>query len=449
VVIVGAGMAGLVAAYELQRAGHEVIILEATQRVGGRILTVRGPFPDGLYAEAGAMRLPTTHRLTQAYIQQFGLVTIPFTGASPNAFYFFGGRRYPRHLVEQQPALPGLDLAHAQSNATIVEWWAAFVRQAANQVETEPSHWDSLLRIYGDESLWSFFKRHGWSDAAITAFGLIEGLEPVLSASFLELLQLEMQWQGAAMVQIVGGMDRLPQAFLPALRGAIRFGAELVALDYTANSVTCHYRTPSGREQVTSDFAVITLPYPALRFVEQLQPFSPAKQTALRQLHYENAIKVMLHCRRRFWEEDEGLFGGATVTDLPIRLIYYPEHGGETGQGVLMGCYTYGEDAKRWVMLDEEERIERVVTEVARVHSQITTEYVSGITKVWGDDRFAGGCFALFEPGQQARLYPAMVAPEGRIYFAGEHVSLKHMWIEGAVESGLHAAQAIHEDSLG
>ena len=93
VIIVGAGMAGLVAAYELKRAGHDPLIIEAQQRVGGRVLTLRQPFTDGLYAEVGAMRIPRAHELTLEYISKFQLPTHDFTMDNPNAYYFIGGRR--------------------------------------------------------------------------------------------------------------------------------------------------------------------------------------------------------------------------------------------------------------------------------------------------------------------------------------------------------------------
>src|SRR5262249_3399365 len=159
---------------------------------------------------------------------------------------------------------------------------------------------------------------------------------------------------------------------------------------------------------------------------------------------YNNAVKIFLQCRRRFWEEDEGLFGGATVTDLPSRLLFYPDHGRETKKGILMAAYAYGDDANRWAMLSPEERIKQVMKHTAKIHPQVMNEVEVGFSKVWSEDRFAGGaCGAVFNPGQQTRLYEAMVAPEGPVFFAGEHTTYKHMWIEGAVESGLRAAQEI------
>ena len=105
VIVVGAGMAGLVAALELQAAGHEPIVLEAQSRVGGRILTLREPFSDGLYAEAGAMRIPRSHSLTMAYVERFGLRTFDFTMANPQGYYFLHGQRHRVGDVEVNPAL--------------------------------------------------------------------------------------------------------------------------------------------------------------------------------------------------------------------------------------------------------------------------------------------------------------------------------------------------------
>ena len=132
-------------------------------------------------------------------------------------------------------------------------------------------------------------------------------------------------------------------------------------------------------------------------------------------------------------------------TDLPIRNLYYPDHGRETGRGVLLASYTWAEDAQRWGSLKPDARIIQALDDVAEIHPQITQEFEVGASWMWHDDEFAGGAFALFDPGQQTLLHEEIVKPEGRIHFAGEHASLYHAWIQGAFESGLRAAVAVHQ----
>jgi monoamine oxidase len=173
--------------------------------------------------------------------------------------------------------------------------------------------------------------------------------------------------------------------------------------------------------------------------------FSHRKQRAIRELNYDSSGKIFFQCRRRFWEEDEGIFGGGTLTDRPVRNIYYPEHGRETGRGVLIASYTWAQDAQRWQSLSRDDRISQALEDVAEIHPQIRQEFEVGFSHMWHDDEFAGGAFALFEPEQQTQLHAAIVQPEGRINFAGEHAALSHRWIQGAVESGLRTALEVHQ----
>ena len=268
--------------------------------------------------------------------------------------------------------------------------------------------------------------------------------ESLMNTSFLELLREEVGRFYVDMVRIDGGMDRLPRAFLPQAADRIRFGARLIAVDQSADDVCIHYQTAAGRMRVHADHAIMAVPFAVLRHVEMLKPLSLPKRRAIRQLHYDASAKILFQCRRRFWEEDEGIFGGGTVTDLAIRNMFYPEQGRETGRGVLLASYTWSEDAQRWGSLSPEERIVQALENVAVIHPQVKEEFEVGASKMWHDDPYAGGAFALFEPSQQSLLYEHIVAPEGRMHFAGEHASLCHAWIQGAIESGLRAAREIN-----
>ena len=445
VLIAGAGMAGLVAAYELKRAGHHPIVIEAQARVGGRIYTMREPFSDGLYGEAGAMRIPRAHHLTMAYIEKFGLPMAPFTMSNPQAFCHVAGRHMTLQEAAQDPDCLGFDLYPHERRVPIETLWAEAIRPLAARIDQDGAEgWAVLAAEYDQYSVREFLESLKWSEGAIEYFGLMANQEAMMNSSFLELLREEVGRFYQDMFYITGGSDMLPRAFLPALRGCIRFGERLVAIDQSPDSVTFHIRTLAGVTSLSADYAILTIPFPVMRHVEVLKPFSRPKQRAIRQLHYDASAKVFLQCRRRFWEEDEGIFGGGTVTDLAIRNLYYPDHGRESGRGVLLASYTWGEDAQRWGSLTPDERLRQAIENVAGIHPQIIETVEGGASKMWHDDEFAGGAFALFDPGQQTLLHEAICAPEGRIHFAGEHASLAHAWIQGAIESGLRAAAEIH-----
>jgi monoamine oxidase len=181
-----------------------------------------------------------------------------------------------------------------------------------------------------------------------------------------------------------------------------------------------------------------------LRNVEATPAFSREKQKAIRQLNYSASTKILLQVRRRKWEAEDGITGGASVTDLSIRRMNYPAPDPSTERGVLLASYTWGQDALRWDAMDDETRVEEALDDVSQLHPWIRREVEVGCSHAWYDDRWARGAFALFTPGQQTELQPDIVRPEGRVHFAGEHCSLHHAWIQGALESGIRAARDIH-----
>lgn len=449
IIVVGAGMAGLSAAYELKRAGHQVTLFEAQQRVGGRLQTYREPFTHGLYAEAGGMRLPKSHALTMAYVEKFNLTTTPFTMGNPNCYVFMNGKKMRLHEFRTDPGVLGFELSENERGKTASELWEHALEPIEQKLrERGDDAWDEIMAQYDNHSLREFCEECGWSEGAIEMFGLFAGYEGRQNASFIDIIRPEIGGSFRDLVELEGGSDNLPNAFLPALNANLRFGAKMIALDQSPDEVTVHYKTRAGRFSEKGDYVILTLPFPLMRHIEILKPFSWTKQRAIRQVHYDASTKVLLQARRRFWEEDEGIFGAGTVTDLPIRNLYYPDHGRETGRGVLLASYTWAEDAQRWGSLTPEERIEQAIEDVSKIHPQIVREFEVGASKVWHDDEFAGGAFALFEPGQFTRLYTAICQNEGRVYFAGEHASVYHRWIQGAIESGLRVANEIHQLTL-
>lgn len=450
VIVLGAGMAGLVAAYELQRAGHEPIILEAQNRVGGRIKTLREPFSPGLYAEAGAMRIPKVHTLTLHYVNKFGLKTAPFTMGNLDAYCYVRGNKQRWRDAMGNPDCFGFEVAEIERGKNTSQLWDSAVLDLRTALEENgPGYWDEVRSQFDNYSVREFLReRCKWSEEAIEMFGILENMEARMDSSVVALLRERLTHSFNDLVELEGGMDHLPKAFMPFLQSRIRFGAKITAIDQSTRGVTVHYATSAGRRQVHGDYAIVTLPFPVLRHIESLQPFSYAKQRAIRQLHYDASGKVLLQCKRRFWEEDEGIYGGGTETDLSIRSLWYPDHGAETGRGILLASYTWAEDAQRWGWLSPEDRIREAIEDVSRIHPQICDEFEVGASQMWHNDEFAGGAFALFQPEQETLLYETICRPEGRLYFAGEHASLNHRWIQGAIESGLRTAEAIHNLTL-
>jgi monoamine oxidase len=446
VIVVGAGLAGLSAGFELKRAGHTPVILEAQQRVGGRVYTLRDPFTEGLYAEVGAMRIPRAHALSMEYISKFGLKTHDFTMDNPNAYFYIGGNKIRASEAHANPSLMGFDVSKNEMGKTSGQLYMQAIQPMIDMLDKDgDGAWDEIIAKYDQYCTREFLELNNWSEGMIELFGLLANQESVMNSSFLELFREDSGNYYTNMIEIEGGADRLPYAFLPELTDNIRFGAKMTAMDQSPDDVTIHYQTPAGKFSETGDYAIITVPFPVLRHVEVLKPFSRAKNRAIRQLHYDASAKILFQCKRRFWEDDDGIFGGGTMTDLPIRNLYYPDHGRETGRGVILASYTWSEDAQRWGSLKPDDRIVQALDDVAEIHPQITQEFEVGTSWMWHDDEFAGGAFALFDPGQQTLLHEEIVKPEGRIHFAGEHASLYHAWIQGAFESGLRAAVAIHQ----
>lgn len=462
VIIVGAGMAGLTAAYLLQNAGHRVRILEANNYVGGRVHTFRS-FIGDLYAEAGAMRIPSQHELVTAFADMFKLPREPFfnvdidpatrNAADPvarnNEYLFVNGVKIRRSAYTAGQL--NFPLPVGEAGQTSQQLLDAALAPLRDFIKADPAgRWPVVIERFGEFSVRRFLKEQTlYSEEAIEMIVVLNNLESRLMTSFVQaFIELAIINDKVRYWQIPGGNDLLPKAFLPALKDCISFGQRLTALGWDADADTgVTLRTATG-ETYIADSAIIAIPFSSLRFVRTDPLFVPRRRRAIRELHYDAATKVLLEFSRRFWEQDDDIYGGGSTTDLANRYIYYPSHDmGSSGGGVVLASYVWGEDALRWDSLTEPDRLQFALDGMCQLHGEnVRKLHVGGTTKSWMQDPFSCGEAAIFAPGQFESVMPYLLEPEGgRIHFAGEHTSLKHAWIEGAIESGVRTALAVSE----
>jgi monoamine oxidase len=451
VIVIGAGLAGLAAAYELSQAGHEVTVLEAQMRPGGRVQTLRAPFADGLYAETGAARIPDNHHWTLKYVRLFGLELAPFYPSTLRFVRHIRGQR-----VETEPGreidadeyvrpdrLP-LRLTEEERREGLRRVRARRLEPVLREVgDPAAPGWpaDALLR-YDRMTDAQFLLAQGLSpDAvALTALGQYDPTDEAWALSALDLLRtLAFEHAETQRWKIVGGNDRLPQAFAARLADRIRYGCAAVRIEQDADRVRVVYRTPGGQEILTGDRAICAIPFSVLRAIDVSPPFSPDKQRAINELPYDAVTRAFVQVRRRYWEE-QGVNGFA-LTDDPTE-IWHPMWDRPGGRALLVS-YMRSRLAARVSAMGEEERLATVLAQIERVHPGIHAHAEGIAYKAWHEDPWAQGAYAIYRPGQMATLHPHVARPEGRVHFAGEHASVLPNWMHGAIESGVRAAREV------
>ncbi|WP_221564921.1 flavin monoamine oxidase family protein [Alkalihalobacillus sp. TS-13] len=456
VIIAGAGMSGLVAGSLLKQAGHTVKIIEARNRIGGRVYTIRKPFTDGNYFEAGAMRIPNTHFLVFEYIKKFGLEINPFINSTPNDLIYANGVKTRSFFYKKHPDVLRYPVAPGEQGKTDMQLNHSIMNPLIKFLEKDPiNNWQFIVPLLEQYSFSTFFRHNPagpkLSDGAIEMIKVLSIVEGLPELSFLEILReyVILYSKDISFYEIKGGLDRLPKSFIPQLDENIYFNQKLRRIDQTTNQImfSCLDTKTGQATEVQGDSAIVTLPFTVLQFVD-VQPrnsFSHNKWKALRELHYVPSTKIGLQFKDRFWER-QGLYGGKTITDLPIRLAHYPSHNFNSKSGVILGSYTWEDDALIWTGKSEQERIHAALTDLAEIHGRnITKEFETGATHSWVLDPYASGAFTLFKPEQETELMPYLSSPEGKVHFAGEHTSLPHGWIQGAIESGIRAAIEVNK----
>jgi monoamine oxidase len=447
VIVVGAGVAGLCAAYELSALGHDVTVLEAQKVAGGRVHTLRAPFADGLYAEAGASRIPTSHDLTLGYARLFGLPLVPFAPADrPSIRYAYGQRTkiVPGAAFEWPAGVPA-----AQTRMTPPEIRRRYIDALADQI-TSPlaGNWmPASLKQYDGMTRDEYLRSQGVADAALRLMNL--GSTPVARfRSFLDVLhevavnrELRRRAGGdnEQLLKIDGGNDRLPHAFAARLSDRIRYECAVLRIEHDEEGARVFFQSGGSNLSLHAGYVVCAIPFSTLRSVE----FSPAltadKRAAIERLPYHSATRIYLQSRTRYWMK-EGLSGFAD-TDHPME-VWDSTYGQQGARGLLMS-FVQGLRARELGRSSPAEQLRFGLKAIEDVYPGMRKNYELGFVKVWDRDPWARGAVAYLLPGQVASLEPHIAQPEGRIHFAGEHASSLRGWMQGAFESGRRAASEV------
>ena len=435
IIVIGAGMAGLSAALELLAQGHDVTVLEARARPGGRVFTIREPFADGLYAEAGAMQVFDSHARAQRYIQQFGLQTDPIQGARLTSITHVLGKR-----VEARPGEPVVwpfELKESEMTTDRGSLYSQYVTHHLPAiVEAEARGELQKFERYDRITFTQFLREQGASAAAIAIInvGLPSGLGDGGDAvSALDLLrEAAMRSRRRQSSTIRGGTDHLPKTLAARLSERIQYGTPVVRLEQDANGVRAIAMPAGSARTFTGDRIVCAIPFSVLRLLDVSPSWSPQKRAAIQGLRYTSVARTYVQTRTRFWVAD-GVAGNAS-TDLPVMGIYERTINQPGTRGILES-YQAGPNARRTTAMTESDRLAAALAGMEKVYPRIREQYEGGASKCWDEDPWSRGAYAWFSPGEMTSLLPHIASVEGRIHFAGEHASSTPGWMEGALES--------------
>ncbi len=460
ITIIGAGIAGLVAAYELEQLGHHVEVLEGSRRIGGRIHTHRfRSGPAAPLVELGAMRIPTKHRNTMRYIAELGLTdkvrdfsTLFSEGG--NYYTTSAGQLRVREAakVMMEDFRLGLPDQRYSDDTLLFGAWLMAIGNAIAPADFRKSLRDEfsleLLDLVDRRDLTPFIHGSARDHIDLHAFfaahpevrsshhgRLNRFIDDILSETSPELVRLD------------GGMDQLVRRLTERIQGPITCGQEVVGLDVREDDTLVDIRQSNRIVTRRCDYVLCTIPFSILRRL-WLSGLSEAKMAVMHTVKYWSATKVALHCREAFWEQD-GISGGASFSGGRIRQTYYPPVEGDPACGAaLLASYTIGDDADVLGCMPATIRHEVVLQELSKMHPELLSPgmVVDAVSFAWGQHRWSAGAGSVLW-GKDAATYEEervqAARPENRLFFAGEHCSSTPAWIEGAIESAVHAVREI------
>jgi len=457
VAVLGGGIAGLTAAYELQKAGFEATVLEARERPGGRNWSVRRgttvEFTDGTrqtpdwepssYLNAGPARLPSIHRNILNYCRELG-VELEVEVNSSRSSYLVSENAFGGKPVEQRQAVN-------DTRGHVSELLAKCINQRALDQELSSEDRERMLeflRIYGD--LKPDYKYAGTERAGLVRMpGAATQTEELRTPLPLHSLLDANFWTGmmfdegldfqATMFQPVGGMDRIPYAFAKKLGKTVQYRAAVKAIRKTDHGVRVEYEQGGNRKAIEADYCICALPVTILRTVEH--DFAPRIKTAIKDTEYMDAFKIGWESKR-FWETDFHLYGGISFLSTgPITLVWYPSAKLFSETGVVVSGYSTESSTGFGKLPTMAAKLDASREAVERLHPGYGKHlksplYVSWAKIPWNLGSWIGG-------GYYEGPFKEFIQPDDRIFFAGDHTSHINAWQEGAIVSAHRAISLI------
>jgi monoamine oxidase len=471
VIILGAGIGGLTAAYELLHAGYKCQIVELTERPGGRNHTARRGtvvieknkkgqtlkqvcnFDEGLYLNLGPGRLPYHHRRVLHYCQDLGVkLEVYIMETMANLFQTdkaFGGKsQIRRRIANDVQGYISEMLAKAVNKKALNEELNGDDRQKLL----------SLLQNFGDLQSNYTYTGSTRDGCEITVYEPCEAgptlpLRDLLSSNFWGhrfYQSFEYEWQ-PTLFQPVGGMDKIVDGFTNKIdRRFFNYRTEVLYIETRDNGVTITVRDlKSGvRTKIEADYCISNIPLPILSHIDNnfAEDFSKAVATCV----YDPTCKLGRQANSRFWENNQNqIYGGISYTDDPITQMWYPSYDYFTKNGTLTGVYNYNDDAKAFGEMSLEDRIKTARKGAIKFHPEFADERLvpssKAISIAWQNIQNEGGGWADWDPNNDdhAKAYARLLAPDRRFYVIGDQVSQLPGWQEGAMMSAQHVVEQI------
>lgn len=459
VVILGAGIAGLTAAYELRKAGYACTVLEGRDRTGGRNWTLRNgdrldmvdgtsqrcEFDRGLYWNAGAARIPSQHHTLLGYCRELGVALEVEINTSRSAMIINADANGGRPIELRQ--------AVNDTRGAIAELLGKAIDRGALDQEltaTDRDRMIAFLKQYGDlgpdklyrgSSRAGYRRRPGAGDDAGELRDPLP-LDVLLDADvwngvhFEELID-----QQATMFQPVGGMDMIPRAFAKALGSVVRFGCAVTEIRREGAGVRIGYRhaASGGARTVVADYCIVTIPSPVLAKIPS--DFDGTVRQAIEAIHWQDSVKIAWQSRR-FWEQQYNIYGGISWIKGITNMVWYPSAGLFEDQGVLLGSYSSGVNGARLAAHPLAEQFEMTRAVVERLHPGHGRELRRPIGIAWSKVPYSMGEAAHYRPGQAAE-YRLLNRADGPFHFAGDYLAKVGTWQESAMISARRTVNRI------